>query len=367
LALNQFLMQIFNGDYEHLENYNYSLESWRSQLNTAQLQEAAGVFEEGIMHNARKNIKNIENALMKFGGTKITFNSPNDILEKVGNADFIIAFFEAKRQTQIQVPSGINQVPLLERYSPDDKIGSAFVQYIVNLKAERSFARDDGDEEAVAKIDYWFTRFEKHLCNLFGDEDLKLVFDRKNYNFFIDVGGREQFSLSELSDGYSAVISIITEIMLRMEAARSSTYDLEGVVIIDEIETHLHVELQKKILPFLCDFFPRVQFIVSTHSPFVLSSIKNAVICDLENHMVTEDLSGYSYDTLIESYFRSDKYSDILKHKVARYEALADMPDKSNAEIDEYFELRDYLTDLPKYFARELDVKLKQIELKHLS
>jgi predicted ATP-binding protein involved in virulence len=199
---------------------------------------------------------------------------------------------------------------------------------------------------------------------LFECENLELVFDRQNFNFFIKIDGKEQFSLAELSDGYSAVISIVTEIMLRMEAAGSHAYDLEGVVLIDEVETHLHVELQKKILPFLCDFFPKIQFIISTHSPFVLSSVANAVICDLEKRIVTQDLSGYSYDALIESYFKSDKYSEILKSKAVRYEALADMPERSDREMDEYFELKHELTSLPKYLAPELDVKLKQIELR---
>lgn len=39
--------------------------------------------------------------------------------------------------------------------------------------------------------------------------------------------------------------------------------------LVDEIETHLHVDLQKKVLPFLISFFPKIQFIVTTHSPFV--------------------------------------------------------------------------------------------------
>jgi predicted ATP-binding protein involved in virulence len=282
---------------------------------------------------------------------------------------FVNVLFEAKRQANFSIPQGVHKIDLnVASISPTlNSLSQHFIQHIVNLKAERSFARDDGDEESVRKLDDWFAHFEMRLKDLFEDEKLELIFDRKTYDFLIKLAGREPFGLSELSDGYSAVMRIITEIMLRMEGRQNSAYDLEGIVLIDEIETHLHVELQKKILPFLCDFFPRIQFIVSTHSPFVLSSVENAVICDLQNRIVTEDLSGYSYDTLIESYFKSDKYSDIVKRKVARYEALADMPEKSDREMDEYFELKDELSSLPKYLAPELDVKLKQIELKHLS
>jgi predicted ATP-dependent endonuclease of OLD family len=276
---------------------------------------------------------------------------------------FVAFFFEAKRRSNFLPSEGPKKLNLDEYLNASEY----FIQYMVNQKTQRSFARDDGDEQSARKIDDWFSRFEAQLKHLFSTENLELRFDRKNYNFSIVLDGQEPFSLLELSDGYSAVMCIITEIMLRMEAIQSNAYDVEGVVLIDEIETHLHVELQKKILPFLCDFFPRIQFVVSTHSPFVLSSVNNTVICDLENHMVTEDLSGYSYDALIESYFKSDKYSDILKRKVARYEALADMPEKSDREMEEYFELKRELSNLPKYLAKELDVKLKQIALKHLS
>lgn len=48
-----------------------------------------------------------------------------------------------------------------------------------------------------------------------------------------------------MSDGYSAVLSIITELILRMEVHNMGTYDLQGVVLIDELETHLHVDTKK--------------------------------------------------------------------------------------------------------------------------
>lgn len=74
---------------------------------------------------------------------------------------------------------------------------------------------------------------------------------------------------------------IISDLILRMDKNwllknHLSQYDIEGIVLIDELETHLHIELQKKILPFLTGFFPKIQFISSTHSPYILNSISNA-------------------------------------------------------------------------------------------
>jgi AAA15 family ATPase/GTPase len=152
-----------------------------------------------------------------------------------------------------------------------------------------------------------------------------------------------------------------------MEAHDVKSYDLEGIVIIDEIETHLHVDLQKKILPFLTDFFPKIQFIVSTHSPFVLSSLSNATICDLETRTITSDLTAYSYDALIESYFRADKYSDKLKNKISNFELLLSKENRTTEENIHLEELRNYFAHTPKYLSNELFVKLQQIELNELN
>ena len=66
-------------------------------------------------------------------------------------------------------------------------------------------------------------------------------------------------------------------------------FDMEGVVLVDEIETHLHLELQKKILPILTTLFPNIQFIITTHAPFILSSLDNTVIYDLQSRTLVEN------------------------------------------------------------------------------
>jgi predicted ATP-binding protein involved in virulence len=66
-----------------------------------------------------------------------------------------------------------------------------------------------------------------------------------------------------------------------MEYSSISPTELEGVVFIDEIDSHLHISLQRLILPFFIESFPKVQFIVTTHSPFVLMSAKDILVYDL--------------------------------------------------------------------------------------
>lgn len=235
---------------------------------------------------------------------------------------FIVVYFPAKRQSKVFEVSGPKKLELQSTYTTAQNANELFLQYIVNLKTEGSFARDDGDMKTVERIDHWFNQFEQLLRRLFSDPELKLIFDRKNYNFYFQHQGHEHFDFNTLSDGYAAIMDIVTELMMRMKGREISVYDAPGIVMIDEVETHLHLDLQKKILPFLTSFFPNIQFIVTTHSPFVLNSISDAVIYDLEYQERITDLSGYSYEALVESYFEQDQYSAVLKEKVDEYASL---------------------------------------------
>ncbi len=84
------------------------------------------------------------------------------------------------------------------------------------------------------------------------------------------------------------MLDIVLDMIIRMEKKtnRSFDFNVPGIVLVDEIETHLHIELQKTILELLTTIFPNIQFIVSTHSPFILNSISDAVIYDLENNIL---------------------------------------------------------------------------------
>lgn len=308
----------------------------------------------------------LKKLLQQFGEVEIEFNDSHFLPIEFMNANFEIAFFDSKRGTVLNSPTGIKEIQIPKLRNMYEPIGVHFLQYMVNLKAERSFANDDKDFERVKQIDEWFETFQSSLKEMFETNNLELIFDRKHFNFRIVELGKDPYTLTQLSDGYSAIFNIVAELIMRMEEHGSKSYEAQGIVLVDEIETHLHVSLQKKILPFLISFFPKIQFVVSTHSPFVISSIENAIICDLEKRIIANDLSGYSYDTIIESYFDSDKYSSVIKNKVDRYEHLsADQTIDENGR-EELQDLERYLDEIPKFISDELTVKLQQIKLKNL-
>lgn len=267
--------------------------------------------------------------------------------------NFVYACFEAKRTSNITMPKGINKVEFVEGISA--KRNAHFLQYIVNLKAEKSFANDDKDLTTVAKIDAWFANFEDKLRKIFNDSSLQLIFDRKDYSFYFKSHDSKQFGFNELSDGYSAVIDILTELILKVEATNSKTYDVQGIVLIDEIETHLHLELQQVILPLLTSFFPNIQFIVTTHSPVVLASLENVVIYDLENKIATEDYSDLSYGAIAKYYFNISRDEAIkLKTALSEFEKLIKRKNElSEDEQDTLLEIDTKFRRLGPLFAPE--------------
>ena len=308
---------------------------------------------------------NIKLQLERFNKINIHFKNQEHFTTYYENNDFIVVFFSAMRLDKPTVPKGVSKMSSRSDYKIGDQARNEFVQYIVNLKAKSSFAREKGDLKTANEINSWFEKFEEGLKEIFDDKNLKLEFDIDALNFNMLLSNREKFDFNTLSDGYSAFLSIVTELIMRMENKSSKNYNIQGVVLIDEIETHLHIDLQKKVLPFLTRFFPKIQFIISTHSPFVLNSIPNAIAYDLENKMQIEDLSGYSVEAIIEGYFDSDKYSDYIKNKMSEFERLLSLPDPSVLDKEKIDNLHKYLRNLPKFNAPELELKLNQLELEY--
>lgn len=98
-------------------------------------------------------------------------------------------------------------------------------------------------------------------------------------------------SIFEISSGEAALLCMFGEI-LRQSDKIGETLNCEGIVLIDEIDKHLHIILQHNILPQLFNLFPRVQFIVTSHSPFVTMGLAKMQqyrtrLIDLDNNGMT--------------------------------------------------------------------------------
>ncbi len=189
----------------------------------------------------------------------------------------VVKLFEASRTASISHANKAKglQTEQKERQSQNaSNLGNNLEQHLVNLKNRRSLAlSEDNDTELAGKINQWFHHFESNLKTLMEDESTCLQFKSDTLKFSIYQDDKPPYTFQNLSSGYLAIFDIYADLLMRTEYFKVTPEELKGTVFIDEIDAHLHVSLQRLILPFLTKSFPSIQFIVTTHSPFVLMSV----------------------------------------------------------------------------------------------
>lgn len=275
---------------------------------------------------------------------------------------FVLAYFGDTRKVDVLTYTNIEKIDLQPVYTFKDRPARDLGKYLVNLKSTQAFAQAKNDHKRAAEIQQWFTRFENILRRIYQDNSLFLDFDIDTFQFSIHIDGREPFAFNTMSMGYAAVFDIISDLIMRMESQHR--YDLEGIVLIDEIETHLHVELQKQIVPILTELFPNIQFIMTTHSPFILNSAENTVIYDLESKaLVSGGLTNLPYEGIVEGYFGVDTLSEELQRKFYEYKALVVSDNLSDADYARIAELEHYLDEVPDYLAVDFAAEYAQLKL----
>ena len=137
--------------------------------------------------------------------------------------------------------------------------------------------------------------------------------------------------------------------------------------MIDEIETHLHLEMQRNILGLLTTLFPNIQFIVTTHSPFILNSLKDVVIYDLENHMLVENgLADVPYNGIVEGYFNVDGMSKLLSGKFQKYKEIVSKEKLKDEDFAEAAKLEMFLDEIPDYLALDIAAEYQRLKLEFL-
>lgn len=132
--------------------------------------------------------------------------------------------------------------------------------------------------------------------------------------------------ISFLSAGYQSVLWMVMDIAFRALQLNPGTRDLNdffGIVLIDEVDKHLHPKWQWNVLNALHDTFPNVQFIITTHAPIVISSCKNAAIMSIESGQLAKPIDpvyGYGIPDVIQYTQGSSAALPELRELYVRFE-----------------------------------------------
>lgn len=158
---------------------------------------------------------------------------------------------------------------------------------------------------------------EKCFRRLTGIDDVKVMVNPDTFGIEIKYNsvdeGIIQIPLEQLSDGYRCALSLIGDIAYRMatlnpQLKNKVLEETPGIVMIDEVDLHLHPEWQQHILKDLTETFPKVQFIVTTHAPAIINSTEYGNLLVLEANKVDylgTDAYGQDVNTIIKSYMGS--------------------------------------------------------------
>ncbi len=288
------------------------------------------------------------------GYPRISLAADSDVYKGFHDGSFALTYFHANRQAAISSANSASGLgySASQLSTKNDKVGAELEQHLVNLVARKSFAESPThyDPELVEKISSWLTKFELNLKFLFESDSISLSFDLDEFKFYILQDGRSPFTFQQLSSGYSAILYILSALLMRASYLKIDPWLLCGIVLIDEIDAHLHVSLQKKIFPFLVQMFPGLQFLVTTHSPFVLTSVNDALIYDLSKREAVEDVSAHSYEAILQGIFGVGQSSMYLQERVVRLAALLDADEFDSESVGE---ILDDLTGNLQYLDEE--------------
>jgi predicted ATP-binding protein involved in virulence len=200
-----------------------------------------------------------------------------------------------------------------------------------------------GVREAIRTVTGWEWKLPK--------QDIKQIHFKRD---------TEERKLSQLGDGVRCMIELVGDLacrcsLLNFHYKQDAVKRTSGVVLIDEVDMHLHPSWQQKILSQLQEAFPKIQFIVTTHSPQVLSTVRRENIRLLER-----DASGQvsANEPLARTY--GEPSGDIL-HSVMQVDPQPPVTEK--ADLQRLTELVDKgLYDEPEalQLTKELQLSLSE-------
>ncbi|QSX41516.1 AAA family ATPase [Shewanella cyperi] len=242
----------------------------------------------------------------------------------------LLMFFDAFRKSSFQPVQNItslehekqnikSQTTQVARNKGRGNAGSLIEKFLANWEVKSALRERKQDFSVTKELELWKERFVNQLKILLDDDSTNLHFDDDTLNYSITQSHKIDFSFRDLSAGYSSILKVFTELLMTVEVSDFTPENITGFVVIDELDAHLHPSLQRKVLPFFSELFPNVQFIVSTHSPFVTSSEDDSVVYDLSTTtLVNEDLRTYSTDVILGAIFDVPNYSIYLENILNR-------------------------------------------------
>ena len=193
----------------------------------------------------------------------------------------LVVYYSTSRFLSRLPPS----LPNTKRISSANAYDKAFNQLEVSLNDFANWYRVVESDVAVASKDRLFRQLEKAISTFLPQVCDLALHDSRPPRFSVTKCGQTLF-LEQLSDGERGLLALVFDLTRRLAIANPASDNpiAEGValVLIDEIELHLHPKWQRDVLQRFRDTFTACQFVVTTHSPLVLGEVSASCVRFLE-------------------------------------------------------------------------------------
>ena len=188
----------------------------------------------------------------------------------------------------------------------DSLDGTANIKLMLSWFAKMTVQKYQNQESglgAIPELEAVYSAMEICYNLITGSNDSKIQYNISTNELDVaytdKANQRMRISINQLSDGYKSTISLVADIAYRMAVLNPQLLgdvitQTDGIVLIDEVDLHLHPAWQQQILSDLTTIFPKVQFIVTTHAPAVVNTVNKENLLILEN-LEVEDPTGEVY------------------------------------------------------------------------
>jgi predicted ATP-binding protein involved in virulence len=193
-----------------------------------------------------------------------------------------------------------------------------------------------------------------------------LRYDLRLQSLLIDIN-QKTIPFNELSDGQRGMIALFTDIARRMcilnpHMGQDVLKNTSGVIIIDELDIHLHPAWQRSIVPALTKAFPKVQFIAASHSPQIIGSLKPEEVIVLHNGESSHPRVTYGLDSssVLEEVMGVDQREPEIENLLSELFSTLEDNDLKRAK-SQLEALKKKAPDLPEFAGAEALLRRKEI------
>ncbi|MDI9349593.1 MAG: AAA family ATPase [Candidatus Symbiobacter sp.] len=194
----------------------------------------------------------------------------------------------------------------------------------------------------------------------FLDGAKRLSYDNDISDVLIEFDDGRLLPVRSLSDGQREMLCLITDMVRRMLHLNANLGDkvlaeTPGIILIDELDQHFHPQWQRKIVPLLKKHFPKIQFIVTSHSPQIIGETPPEQIISLDHRQY--DGTYLNFQELGKHSYGLDT-NEILAYLMNTPARSPDIQEKID-EIDDLLSRAETITDLER--AEKLNLELRAI------